>query len=342
MYLPLHRTPPIARMANLTIEEATIVLNELQRVRYIHASSLVLLVVDWACVFPDEVEYIWRSKWNLIKILYLLSRLGPYVDTPLSVIMYLGPDIPFQACEKMYRAAGVSTFFGIFVSEAILILRTTAIYGNTRTILYPLLGLYGSIAVAGSVILYIFLNSIVYGPPPMPGLPGCYLADDSTIVFFDFLLLLLFELVIVTLTLWKCFRSFRTSASVMRTLYRDSVAFFLVLFGLSLGNLLVFATAPPEYLDVLTTITRVFHSLISCRILLNIRRAAARPEVIEDVDEASQEVSRSQAADTCRSTRARTTVSRRENGCMETTGGIPLQTFRSSRPSRSGVPSLVF
>jgi len=32
------------------------------------------------------------------------------------------------------------------------------------------------------------------GPPPVPGLPGCYLADGSTIIFFDFIMLLLFEL----------------------------------------------------------------------------------------------------------------------------------------------------
>lgn len=101
-----------------------------------------------------------------------------------------------------------------------------------------------SIAVAGSVILYLFLNSIVCvlsthlyptdfgsrygidGPPPVPGLPGCYLADGSTIIFFDFFMLLLFELgrsltlgnhrkydanasgtAIVILTLWRCFKS---------------------------------------------------------------------------------------------------------------------------------------
>lgn len=31
-----------------------------------------------------QVKYIWRSKWNHIKVLYLLSRFSPYVDTPLA------------------------------------------------------------------------------------------------------------------------------------------------------------------------------------------------------------------------------------------------------------------
>ena len=31
------------------------------------------------------------------------------------------------------------------------------------------------------------------GPPPVLGLPGCYLADGSTIIFYDFFMLLLFE-----------------------------------------------------------------------------------------------------------------------------------------------------
>jgi len=323
-------------MADLTVEEATVVLDRLQRVRYVHVVSLTLLVVDWACVFSEEVKYIWRSKLNHIKVLYLLSRFGPYIDTPLSVTMYIGPDISFEVCEKMYKAASVSTFFGIFVSEAILIIRTTAIYGNSRRILYSLLGLYGSIAIAGSIILYLFLRSMVYGPPPVPGLPGCYLADGSTIIFFDFLMLLLFELVIIILTSWRCLKSYRSSALVARTLYRDSIVFFLVLFGLSLGNLLVLAAAPPEYLDVLNTITRVFHSLISCRILLNIRSAAARSDVVGSTDQTS--ISQFEANAAHSSVRARSIIFWRKRNDTDTTGDISLQTFRSSQLSRSGIP----
>jgi hypothetical protein len=90
----------------------------------------MIKVVDWACVFSQEVgqfqpvphatkltgvqvKYIWRSRWNHIKVLYLLSRFGPYVDTPLSFIstsaaqrlfylvltfllVYISPDISFE------------------------------------------------------------------------------------------------------------------------------------------------------------------------------------------------------------------------------------------------------
>jgi len=225
-----------------------------------------------------------------------------------------------------------------FVSSkiAILILRTNAIYGNSRRILYPLLGLYSSIAVAGSVIVYLFLKSIVYGPPPVPGLPGCYLADGSTIIFYDFFMLLLFELIIVILTLWRSYRAFQMGTPLVRTLYRDSVTFFLVLLGLSLGNLLVLATAPPEYLDLLNTITRVFHSLICCRILLNIRSAAARSEFVQDADETSGSLSRFQAIITRWSTEKMVFWRKRDH--TDTTGDISLQTFRSSQLSRNDVP----
>lgn len=32
------------------------------------------------------------------------------------------------------------------------------------------------------------------GPPPIPEFPGCYLASGNAIIFFDFLMLLFFEL----------------------------------------------------------------------------------------------------------------------------------------------------
>ena len=37
-------------------------------------------VYDWLILLGCEVEYIWRKKWNIPKILFILSRYGPFID----------------------------------------------------------------------------------------------------------------------------------------------------------------------------------------------------------------------------------------------------------------------
>lgn len=90
-------------------------------------NPIVIKIIDWAGVFPDEVghfkripvcpkltnaqvEYIWKSKWSLIKALYLLSRFGPYFDTLLSISctpaiqesLSLVPDLPASVPRSRY------------------------------------------------------------------------------------------------------------------------------------------------------------------------------------------------------------------------------------------------
>jgi len=58
--------------------------------------------------------------------------------------------------------------------------------------------------------------------------------------------------------------------------YRDSVAFFIVLFTLTLSLLPVYLLAPSHFNVMMFLVVRVAHSILCCRILLNIRRAASK------------------------------------------------------------------
>ena len=37
-------------------------------------------VYDWLTLLDREVEHIWRSKWSIPKILFIVSRYGPFID----------------------------------------------------------------------------------------------------------------------------------------------------------------------------------------------------------------------------------------------------------------------
>ncbi|TFK50620.1 hypothetical protein OE88DRAFT_1661137 [Heliocybe sulcata] len=249
--------------------------NHLQVVRYTQVASMAVLIIEWFLVIGEEVEYIWRAPWTFIKVLYLLSRYTPFLDTPFDLIIYLHPRISSEECQISYKIATASTFIGMTISECILVARTYAIYGLSRTVGVTLgIGVVIS-TIVGSITLAIYEGSLVFGPAPSPAIPGCFLRKSNNIVFFNFVILLCWEFLIVILTTYKGIRVLRISrVPTMEILYRDGIVFFFVLLILSSANIAVFLAAPPEYLDLLDTLTRCLHSIVCCRVLLNLRAAA--------------------------------------------------------------------
>jgi len=42
-------------------------------------------VYDWLTALDREVEHIWRSKWSIPKILFIISRYGAFIDMPIFI-----------------------------------------------------------------------------------------------------------------------------------------------------------------------------------------------------------------------------------------------------------------
>ncbi|EPQ55595.1 hypothetical protein GLOTRDRAFT_128818 [Gloeophyllum trabeum ATCC 11539] len=238
-----------------------------QVVRYVQVVAMTLQIAEWCFIIGDEVEFIWPSPWSIMKCLYYISRYGPFIDTPLNVIYYLKFGISPRTCLVNYRVSSLSTFVGIVTAENILITRTSAIYGNKRKIVVFLVSLSVTSTIAGAVVMYFFLASLHFGLQS-PLLPGCFMTSGSSIVFVNFVILVIWELLIVSMTVYRGIHDLRVSRTpLIRTLYRDGILFFFALLLLSVGNIIVFIIVPPEYIDLLDTI-------ICCRVVLNIRAAA--------------------------------------------------------------------
>jgi len=237
---------------------------------------VALMVHDWFILLDYEVEYIWRKRWSIPKVLFIISRYGLLLDMPMVIALHLAPYgvIGYHTCNIIYKTATWFTFFGISVSESILLFRTTAIYSGSKRVTIPLTMVYVVAVVAGIIITVVYLRTVLIGSPPTPLIGSCYLLERSVIVFFDFLLLLVFELAVVILTVSSCYRDFHSGTPLLRVIYRDSVAFFLILFALSLSTILVLALAPPPYSGLVPGSIRVAHSIVCCRIILNLRQAA--------------------------------------------------------------------
>lgn len=237
------------------------------------AGFATLLVFDWACTFADEVAYVWSSPWNLGTILFVLNRYPPFVDTFLSLYI-LTTTQPPDVCLRSFKTVTWLIVFGVFIAEAILMLRTYAIYDRKRWVLILLSITMACLLIPGTVVVELELQSLSYGIPPSGIYTGCYLDKPaSTIIFLAYVLVLASETLVFVLTLIKAIKHLRRSRTpLVINLYRNGLLFYLYTFLISMANVIVPVAAPARFSNWLATPQRVLHSIFCTRILLSLLR----------------------------------------------------------------------
>ncbi|KAK7064583.1 hypothetical protein R3P38DRAFT_2825400 [Favolaschia claudopus] len=244
----------------------------LQLVKYFCAASLTLQGYDWLICLDREVKTVWASPWRGPKILYLLARYIPFINLSCALYYYVAYEPSELVCRRTDAVATWFTALGIIVSEAMLIMRTYAVFDSSKKILIFLLVLLLFLIGAALPTTEIFIRSLQYGKPPIGTINGCYPVSGSEIIFVAFVAILLFETVIVALTVWSAFKHYRRSSSrLVKVLYRDSLFFFLCIFSITLASVLVAALLPIDYADLLDRLQSTIHSIVSARIIFHLR-----------------------------------------------------------------------
>jgi len=176
----------------------------------------------------------------------------------------------------MYIVASCSVNFGIIMCSVVLTLRTYAIWGKN---------IYVFIYLASFQIVFIIVTifavrqtakSTTFVPSPFPTIVACLpqLANDKVLVIFCFHMG--FELNVLCLSLFKWIPQWREGSTLLiRTLYRDGIIYFAVLFSISLANaiLVIKLFNSPSYYILLEP-QRVLHSILTSRLIINVRKAA--------------------------------------------------------------------
>ncbi|THH27200.1 hypothetical protein EUX98_g6988 [Antrodiella citrinella] len=273
-----------------------------QVVTYLDLVAAAVLAYDYILNIGDEAQYIWFSPFSLGKSLYFLTRYPVIVDTSLVLYHQFAVLHPGQ-CDVLFKVIGYLLGVGTLIAESILVMRTWVIWNRSVYI--------GSALIIGLIVCWIpvfyflaqSLNSLVFADPPIRT-PGCFLHSQKNILFVVFLIITGFESVILVLTLirftphWR-----RKKTALIETIYRDGLFNYVYLCILSVCNVVVLLTAPVSkwlishqspfsdqkyvqrgYSTLLSALQRVMHSILSSRVLLNLRQAAAGPTLMDSID----------------------------------------------------------
>ncbi|KAF9443566.1 hypothetical protein P691DRAFT_778802 [Macrolepiota fuliginosa MF-IS2] len=244
-------------------------------VKSLTLAGMVIIIFDWLLTFEMEVSHIWQAPWNRMKVLYILSRYMPFIDVTAATLFMSGGVLPVETCEKIYQCAGVMFCIGDAIADLIFTLRTWVVWGKSKSLGTGLAAFYVVIwVVAIPTPFVLYLRTIVYAPSPAPHILGCLSQSVGLLFSVSFAGSMLFNLVMLLLMIIRAISWYRLGAKsdLTRMIYRDGIIYYVYTFIFSTLNFLVILKFPKDYTDLLFTMDRVLHSVLSCRVVLHIRQ----------------------------------------------------------------------
>ncbi|XP_006460424.1 hypothetical protein AGABI2DRAFT_68163, partial [Agaricus bisporus var. bisporus H97] len=235
---------------------------------------------DYILTVHHEIEYIWESKWNLVKILFLLTRYLPFIDCVVVFIRKFARTIPTtNCCAVAYQySACFLPHIGISRAEGIIVLltiRAWAVWEKDRRLTIMLAIFFASFCVVEWVMMGLFLKPLE--PLQRPWIV-CGTLHINQLLSACWVVLMVYDAAIFSLIAVQAWRTFRSWGDVplTRIIYHDGIIYFAYLFCLSLLNVVIILKFPKQYVNLLSLLERVVHSVLTCRIILHIRHLTSK------------------------------------------------------------------
>jgi len=251
-----------------------------QAIAYSDLASMAVLAYDYLLTFKFEVGLVWGTPWNIGRILYALTKYSVLVDSSLLAYFHFagGRVVSIRTCSLVYQISGWFIYWGIGVAEFVLVFRTWAIWGQSRKLAVILVALTVAFTIPSAYLTHLGLTSSEYAESPVPRIQSCFvIANRNAMLFWDYILILAWETIILVLTLIKGVSHYRHStSSLVATLYKDGIIYYIYLTTLSIVNVLFLRIFDGNNGASIILMQRVLHSILTARILLHLRLAAVR------------------------------------------------------------------
>ncbi|KAG1724098.1 uncharacterized protein EDB91DRAFT_1171529 [Suillus paluster] len=275
----------------------------LQTSAYTAVASIAALLFDFSITFDSEVRLTWGRKWGITRIAFIVSRYLPFAGLAMTVycehsqhFVYSCPllftGVPwidlvesthggisnhgkftavYDGCvykciiqTQMLNLFLVIRWLCIAAAGVLLVARVYVISGCERRFLAAVLVYAMAISVAVLIISYI--DAIKSGDSTR----GVFEERRNASIIYG--LLMFGELALMSLTLFKRFKSYQLKDSLLLiTLCQDGIIYMLCIILVSMANCVTIAVLPSSYTALLAGPQLVVHSVLASRILFNLR-----------------------------------------------------------------------
>ncbi|KAJ3517663.1 hypothetical protein NLJ89_g360 [Agrocybe chaxingu] len=262
--------------------------------KMVDTAACSIFLWDYLITIGMEVEYVWTGRWSTMKVLYLIQRYLPFIDT-LWMILHkqFGANLNSRTCKMLTIGSNSCMLVGLATSESILTLRAWAVWNRNRTLTFVLPVLFAACWIPPIVILYQFLKSIQFGPPPLPQFLGCLTIEANSTIIVAWFLLLAWDTIIMVLMIIPALRAyhFRGHSALYSTVYAEGIMYYIYLFAMALINIILLRLQSIDVLlrFVVVTMSRILHSILPSRAVLHIRARVNRDANEVDVITADED-----------------------------------------------------
>jgi len=257
-----------------SLDELVITLQHFQLTLYADVASFCLWAYDYTLTLDLEIALMWAAPWSVPKALFLLTRYMPIIDSIPMVYFFAHPETSDGTCLAIFQLGQWMLIISVGLAEIILMIRTWAIWeGDHRlSIGLPIffISVWSTLCVYGAR----YLGSLKFMPIKNPALSGCFVDARSSIQFVEWALIMGFEGGILILTFIKGYQTLRIGprSGLMRLVYVDGILYYIALFALATMNLIAILTLPGAFANIFSFLQRIMHSVLTGRMLLQLRK----------------------------------------------------------------------
>ncbi|KAG2103780.1 uncharacterized protein F5147DRAFT_276295 [Suillus discolor] len=214
---------------------------------YWMAVASVVVVYDWVLTLGQEIELIWKQRWSLMTMLYLVIR---YIGIPYYVANFLGtiPLVPLTDAVSniMYYALNWTNMVVAAMLGVIMVARLYAMFQGSRTMLIFLVIMFLAVNITCGVISVIDFKYVAEEEFILSGTYMCdYVSEGNNQLLNSMIWMLntVWEVLALSLSVWvgmKHFRDLRLGPSTgstigdcFRVLIQSHVLYFASFAGVS-------------------------------------------------------------------------------------------------------------
>ncbi|KAF8129669.1 hypothetical protein K438DRAFT_749386 [Mycena galopus ATCC 62051] len=255
--------------------------NTIQIIRHGVFSVYCLALYEWMETLPTEIELIHPSRWNSIKVAYLLCRYYPLLIWPLVIYAYDGNHTA-QTCSKLTRIVTSLLLPMQLFAPGVMLMRAHAFAGRNIRILAFLLVFYAALV---GIDIWFFCFNVVVLPDiiyEVLGGTGCY-PDYAADKGGEHLVIamsasLVMDMVSLSVIIIYCLRKRSTRGSLGRLFISQGLSSFtvvLLVHGIALG---LYFSPQGYYNGFGLPYILVISNLMACRLIVDLRRKALPTE----------------------------------------------------------------
>lgn len=249
--------------------------------KYVSVAGLAILLYDHLLTLDDEVQFIWKEKWNIPKYMFLFLRYIVPLMVILTVLQTVGFAVPnlghTSSCKGIMTASILAGFLAMAFSHVFAMVRLWFLCDYESWLVRGTLGCFVLTEMVTVACVSVALRDILSTTFWNPQLKHCSFSHRLELgkiwapgVFFDVIASLVVAANVLS-------RPREASKGLLKCLLNDGYFYFFMLLLFRITNLVIALTARPSLLFVGIFLIWCAVTAITTRFVLRLRRQVVPP-----------------------------------------------------------------